>query len=147
MSVPTSPSLVEIRPHLLEPALIGDRQEAERGPAAHPAQAQVQAEPPVKAETRPSLDFKEVVRANTRAAAQHTILGHKAPSFRECSHPSCQNASNLIPHPVVMEGGVTDADLEEIFQRIVPAALEEAVSTRSQARTASESQGEPAFVS
>ena len=53
------------------------------------------------------------------------MRGHKALSFRECSRPSCRNASNLIPYPAVVEKGVTDADLEVIFQRAVTSALEE----------------------
>jgi hypothetical protein len=145
MPVPTSLSLVASLQSPLNPALIGGRQEEERpaaSPAPVPAPISARAEP---VETGPAVDFKEIVRANLEAAAQHAILGHEAPSFRECSRPSCRNASNLIPYPVVVEASVTETDLEEIFQRIVPAALEEAVSSPSPVRMAPEWQNEPAF--
>jgi hypothetical protein len=142
MSVPNRPSVAASLP---DPALIGGKQEAERGPAARPAPAP--AEPPVKDETPPSLNFKEVVRANLHAAAQHAMLGHKAPSFRECSHSSCRNASNLVPYPVVVEKGVTDADLDEIFQRVVPAALEKAASSPAPIQMAPDWPDEPELVS
>ncbi len=125
MSASTRPSLVA---SLLDPALLGGQQKAE---LARPAPAEPS---PARAETRPGPDFKEVVRANLHAAAEHAMLGHKAPSFRECPHPSCRNASNMVPYPVVWQAGVTDADLEEIFQRVVPAALEKAASSPSPMR-------------
>ena len=129
---------------LLDPALIHGRQKAERDPALRPAPAP--AEPPASAETRPGLDFKEVVRMNLHAAAQHAMLGHKAPSFRECPHTSCRNASNMVPYPVVWEAGVTDADLDEIFQRVVPAALEKAASSSSPLRRDPEEADDPALI-
>lgn len=147
MPVPNSLSPVASLHRPLASALIGSRQEEERKPVAQPVPAPVQAEPPVRTETRPAVDFTEVVRANLHAAAQHAILGHEGPSFRECSRPSCRNASNLIPYPVVVEASVTDADMMEIFQRIVPAALEEVASSPSPARMAPELQDEPAFIS
>ena len=125
----------------LVPVLIGSRQEEESEPAARLAPA------PARAETRPGLAFKAVVRANLHAAAQHAILGHKAPSFRECPHASCRNASNLVPYPVVVEAGVTDADLEEIFQRVVPAALERAAASPGPIRITPEWRNELVFVS
>lgn len=142
MPVPNRPSLVASP---LDPALIDGKQKTERGPAARPAPAP--AGPPVEAETQPGLNFKEVVRANLHAAAQHAILGHKARSFRECPHSSCRNASNLVPYPVVVERGVTDADLEEIFQRAVPAALEKAASNPAPFPMVSEPWGDPDLVS
>ena len=144
MLLPNSSSLAASLDRPLDLALIGSRQAKDRAPAAHPAPAQ--AEPPVSAETRSDLDFKEVVRANLHAASQHAILGHESPNFRECSRPSCRNASNLIPYPVVLESGVTEADLQEIFQQIVPAVLEDTVSSPSPVRTAPEWQGEPGFI-
>ena len=144
MSAPNRPSVAA---SLLNPALIGGRQEAERNPAARPAPAP--AEQPAKAEPLP-VNFKEVVRANLHAAAQHAMLGHKAPSFRECKHVSCRNASNLVPYPVVVEAGVTDEDLDEIFQRVVPAALEKAASSPAPIhpfRAAPEWPDEPELVS
>ena len=78
MPIPNLPSLAA---SLLGSSLLGGRKEAERGPALRPAPA----EPlPASAETQSGPDFKEVVRANLHAAAQHAMLGHKAPSFREC---------------------------------------------------------------
>ena len=124
MLIPNNPSLVAsiLRPFI--PALTGRGLEDEYRPVERPAPAQVEP-PPVSAETQPSLEFKAVVRANLHAAAQHVTLGHKGPSFRECSRPSCRNASNLIPYPVVVEPDVTEAELEAILQRLVSAALEE----------------------
>jgi hypothetical protein len=145
MLVPNSPSHVTSLHHPLDPALIGSRQEEEREPAVRRAPAP--AEPQVRAMSRPGLAFKAVVRANLHAAAQHAILGHKAPSFRECPHASCRNASNLVPYPVVVEAGVTDADLEEIFQRVVPAALEKAAASPAPIRITPEWRNELAFVS
>lgn len=146
MPVPNSLSLETSLLRPLDSALIGGRQEEERAPAALPAPAQAQAETVEPAETRPAVDFKEVVRANLHAAAQHAILGHEGPSFRECSRPSCRNASNLIPYPVTVEASVTEADMEEIFQRIVPAALEEVVSSPSPVRMAPEPRAEPVYI-
>ena len=140
MPVPTRPSLVA---SLLDPALLGGQQETERNPATRPAQGEPQ---PATAAPRTGPEFKEVVRANLHAAAQHAMLGHKAPTFRECPHASCRNASNMVPYPVVWEAGVTDADLDEIFQRVVPAALEKAASSPSPIRVESEGPDEPAFL-
>jgi hypothetical protein len=74
------------------------------------------------------------------------MRGHKASSFRECSRPSCRNASNLIPYPVVIEPGVTDTDLEAIFQRVVTAALEEVASNPVSVEVAPEWWNESVFV-
>lgn len=104
MLVPNSPPPVATLHRPLDPALAGSRQEDKFGPVAHPAPAQ--AETPVSAETQPGPDFKEIVRANLQADSQHATLGHEGPSFRECSRPSCRNASNLIPYPVVVEAPV-----------------------------------------
>jgi hypothetical protein len=141
MPAPTRPSL---EASFLDPALLGGKQQAERNPVVRPAPAEP---PPASAETRPGPDFKDVVRANLHAAAQHAMLGHKAPSFRECPHASCRNASNMVPFPVVLEASVTDADLDEIFQRVVPAALEKAASSPSLMRVEPEWPEEPAFIS
>lgn len=109
MSAPSRPALLA---SLLVPSLLVGRQEAGRGPSASVG-------------ARPGLDFRAVVRANLRAAARHVLRNHLGPSFRECSRPSCRNASDLVPYPVVVEAGVAEAELEVIFQRVVTAALEE----------------------
>jgi hypothetical protein len=150
MSVPISMSFAASLDRPLDSALIGSRLEEERHPAALPAPIPVPVQVPVHQaeplETQSGPDFKEIVRANLQAAAQHAMLGHEGPSFRECSRPSCRNASNLIPYPVVVEATVTEADMEEIFQRIVPAAMEEAASNSSAIRTAPEWQDDQAFI-
>ena len=143
MPVPNSPSLVASLLRSLDPSLIGIRHEDEPGPALRPVPAP--AELPSEAQAGP--DFKATVRANIHAAAQHVMRGHKAASFRECSRPSCRNASNLIPYPVVVEAGASDADLEAIFQRVVTAALEEVAANPIAVDTASGGWNEPAFVS
>jgi hypothetical protein len=84
-------------------------------------------QPPAAPEPEPGPDFRSIVRANLRAAAQHAALGHKAPSFRRCPHASCKDANNLVPHLVPAELGVTDAELDAILGR-APAAALEAVS-------------------
>src|SRR5688572_31404435 len=100
MSVPTSPSPVASFHRPLDPVLIGGMQEETRVPAAPPAPVLAPVDP-LEAPSGP--DFKEIVRANLQAAAQHAALGHEGPNFRECSRPSCRNASNLIPFPVAVE--------------------------------------------
>ena len=131
----------------LDAALLDGKQKAERDPARRPAPGEPS---PASTTARHGPDFKEVVRANLHAAAQHAMMGHKAPSFRECPHAACQNASNMVPYPVVVEAGVTDADLDEIFQRVVPAALEKAASSPSPIRMEMEPEPEwpddPAFL-
>lgn len=64
-----------------------------------------------------------ILRENLHAASQHVAMGHDAASFRDCGHPACQDAANLIPELEVMEEGATDAELDRIFDR-VQAALE-----------------------
>lgn len=135
MPVPNRSSLVA---SVLDPTLLGGKRKAQRTPA-EPPRAPIETAPPV-------LDFKEVVRANLHAAAQHAMLGHKAPSFRECSNLLCRNASNMVPYPVVLEAGVTDADLEEIFQRVVPAALEKVASSPAPAQAEPEWPDDPKFL-
>jgi hypothetical protein len=142
MPVPNSQSLVASLLSRLDPSLIGGRQEEEQSPAVRPTPVSTE---PTGAETQSAPDFKTVVRANLRAAAQHILRGHTGRSFRECSRPACRNASNLIPYPVVVKPGVTDADLEAIFQRVVTTALEEMAADPAQ--PAPEWMEEPAFVS
>ncbi len=142
MPVPNSPSLVASLLRALDPALIVSRQNAEYSPAMRPAPVK----PSASAEAQSGLEFKAVVRANIHAAAQHVLRGHKALSFRECSRPSCRNASNLIPYPVVVEPGATDAELEEVFQRVVTAALEEVASNLVSVQAVPEWWSEPVFV-
>jgi hypothetical protein len=129
MPVTNSQSLVT---NLLHSELIVSRQGGEDSPATHPAPDKPRA---LSGETQPGLELKSILRATLRAASQHVMRGHKAPCFRECSRPSCRNASNLIPHPVVVEKGVTDADLEVIFQRVLTAALEEVAAHPLSAQT------------
>jgi hypothetical protein len=140
MSIPNSPSFVASLLRSLDPALIGRQEEEDFIPSERPASAELSAE----AQTGP--DFKSIVRANLRAAAQHVMRGHKAASFRECSRPSCRNASNLIPYPVFIEPGVTDTELEAIFQRVVTAALEEVAANPVSVETPPEWWNEPAFI-
>lgn len=140
MPVPNRSSLAAGVP---DPTLLGGKQKAQRAPAVHSAPAE---SPRISPETGAVLDFKEVVRANLHAAAQHAMLGHKAPSFRECSNLLCRNASNMVPYPVVVEAGVTDADLEEIFQRVVPAALEKVASSPAPAQAEPEWPDDPKFL-
>ena len=137
MPVPNRPSLLA---SLLDPSVFIGGQEAGRDPAAmRPAPAP--AEP--SSEAGPGLDFRAVVRANLRAAARHVMRSHRGPSFRQCSRPSCRNASDLIPYPVVVEAGVTDAELEALFQRVVTAALEEVAANPALIETGWE---DPLFV-
>ena len=142
MPAPSRPSLLA---SLLDPTLLIGRQEVESDPApTRPAPA----EPPSSsAEVRPSLDFKAVVRANLRAAARHILRNHPGPSFRECLRPSCRNANDLIPYPAVVKPGVTEAELEAIFQRVVTAVLEELAANPAAIETAFEDWDDPAFIS
>lgn len=143
MSTANTPALVTSLHRPLDSALIGSRQEEEHGPAARPVPVPAQAKP---LETCSGIDLSEIVRANLHAAAQHATLGHAGPSFRECSRPSCRNASNLIPYPVELEPVTTEADLEEIFENVVPAALEKAASSPSPFFLVPEGQDKPALV-
>jgi hypothetical protein len=109
MNVPSSQSPVASPHGPLDPMLIGAFLEEESAPAARlePVQVEPKVAPalakPAIVETRPGPDFSDILRANLQAAAQHAALGHEGASFRECSRPSCRNASNLIPHPVAAE--------------------------------------------
>ena len=143
MLLPNSPSLVADILRSLDPESILNGQNGEGSLATRP----VAVEPaPASPGIKPGPEFKSIVHANLRAASQHVMRGHKAPSFRECSHPSCQNASNLIPYPVVVEEGMTDADLQVIFQQLVTTALEELAASPLPAQT-SESWNKPELVS
>ena len=122
MPVPNSPLLVANLLYSPGPELTAGRQGGEDSPAIRLAPAK---QMPAGGEAQPGSEFKSIIRANLRAASQHIMRGHKALSFRECSRPSCRNASNLIPHPMVVEKGVTDTDLEVISQRVITAVLEE----------------------
>ena len=139
MPVPNSHSFVASLLRSLDPALIGRQEEEDFIPPGRPASAELSA----GTEVQTGPDFKSIVRANLRAAAQHVMRDHKAASFRECSRPSCRNASNLIPYPVLIEPGVTDTELEAIFQRVVTAALEEVAANPALIETGWE---DPLFV-
>ena len=137
MPVPNSPLWVANLLGSPGPELIVSRPGGEDSPALRLAPAR---QMPTSGETQPGSEFKSIIRANLHAASQHILRGHKARSFRECSRPSCRNASNLIPHPVlvekgVTEKGVTDADLEVISQRVITAVLEEVAANPLSGRT------------
>lgn len=142
MPIPDRPSLL-IR--LLDPTLLVGRQEVERDPAAaRPAPVPAEEPSSSSAEARSGPEFKAIVRANLHAAARHVLRNHRGPSFRECSRPSCRNASDLLPYPVVVEEGATDAELEVAFQRVVTAALEEVAADPASIQMGWEG---PAFIS
>lgn len=68
-------------------------------------------------------DLFPILRENLRAASQHVAMAHESESFRDCLHPGCLDAANLIPHLDSMEEGASDGELDRIFDR-VQAALE-----------------------
>lgn len=74
-------------------------------------------DPPLVKEVGPIPIGPKVLRANLQAAAQHAALGHEAPTFRDCSRPTCQDAVNLIPYPVNIGPGATEAELDATSQR------------------------------
>jgi hypothetical protein len=77
----------------------------------------VWSEPPlVGNEAKSDPDFLRAVRANLQAASRHIQLGHRVQSFRDCSHPACRDAANLIPS-LEMEKGATEEELDAIFER------------------------------
>lgn len=102
--------------------LIGASLEEERGPVVVQAPA---AAPKPSREVRMDLgpQFRAILRLNLRAAAQHVSLGHEAPNFRQCSHACCRDADNLVPYLVPADLGITDAEMDAIFDR-ASAALE-----------------------
>ncbi len=65
-------------------------------------------------------DFVAILRENLRAASQHTALGHASPSFRDCPHPMCCDAANLISYLPGGEAGA-DADLDAVFEKVLSA--------------------------
>ena len=78
--------------------------------------------------------FVAVLRANLQAASLHAALGHEGPSFRQCSLSACLDATNLIPCLEHVEAGVTDAELNAIFDRLL-AALETGLPAAAATRT------------
>lgn len=77
----------------------------------------VWSEPPlVGSEAKSDPDFLRAVRANLQAASRHIQLGHRAQSFRDCSHPTCRDAANLVPS-LEIEKGATEEELDAIFER------------------------------
>jgi len=72
--------------------------------------------PLLDTETKSDPDFLRTVRANLQAASRHIQLGHRVQSFRDCSHPACRDAANLIPS-LEMEKGATEEELDAIFER------------------------------
>lgn len=74
-------------------------------------------EPPlVGSEAKSDPDFLRAVRANLQAASRHIQLGHRVQSFRDCSHPACRDAANLVPS-LEIEKGATEEELDAIFER------------------------------
>jgi hypothetical protein len=72
-------------------------------------------------EARIGGDFVAILRENLRAASQHAAMGHESPSFRECPHPMCCDAANLISYLPGGEAGANDADLDAVFERVLTA--------------------------
>jgi hypothetical protein len=67
-------------------------------------------------EQKSAPDFLRTVRANLQAASRHIQLGHGMQSFRDCSHPTCRDAANLIPG-LEIEREATEEELDAIFDR------------------------------
>jgi hypothetical protein len=63
-------------------------------------------------------DLVPVLRENLRAASKHLALGHESESFRDCLHPGCLDAANLIPHLDSVEEVAADGELDRIFDRV-----------------------------
>lgn len=74
-------------------------------------------------------EFVALLRANLHAAAQHAAMGHEGPSFRGCLRPSCIDAAKLIPQLEELEPAATDAELDEVLDRVL-AALEQSLPAR-----------------
>jgi hypothetical protein len=129
MVVPNPQALTLYDPRPFDVTLI-DVTPEDKGERAVLAKTQV-APPPVAAKPEPepqsSPNSQAIVRANLRAAAQHAALGHEGRSFRECSHATCQNASNLIPHLVALEQEMTAAEPSPVFDQ-TPGLLEDETS-------------------
>ncbi|HEV2852781.1 MAG TPA: hypothetical protein VHC97_08250 [Thermoanaerobaculia bacterium] len=122
MSIEPNPLSVTSPYHPLDILLIGASLEEESGSVVDLSPAAAPMTPPAAvAETVPGLDFQGILRSNLHAAAQHAALGHQAPTFRQCLHGSCRDASNLVPYLVAAELGVTDAELDAMLNR-TPAA-------------------------
>ena len=83
---------------------------------------EVQAPPPVEIDR----EFIALLRANLHAASQHTALGHEGPGFRACTRPCCMDAAKLIPQLEELELAATDAELDEVLDRVL-AALEQSL--------------------
>lgn len=71
-------------------------------------------------------EFIALLRANLHAASQHVALGHEGPSFRGCTRSSCIDAAKLIPQLEELELAATDAELDEVLDRVL-AALEQSL--------------------
>ena len=91
-------------------------------------EAEVQAPPPAPP-VEIDREFVALLRANLHAAAQHAALGHEGRSFRACARPSCIDAAKLIPQLEELEAAATDAELDEVLDRVL-AALEESLPAR-----------------
>lgn len=83
---------------------------------------EVQAPPPVEIDR----EFIALLRANLHAASQHVAMGHQGASFRSCTRPCCIDAARLIPQLEELEAAATDAELDQILDRVL-AALEESL--------------------
>lgn len=78
---------------------------------------------PLVDKTVPTPIVPRALRANLHAAARHVARGHEAPTFRDCSSSMCRDAANLLPYPMAVEPGATDAELDAIFQRSILAVF------------------------
>ena len=84
--------------------------------------------PQPEVETGSDSLFLEALRANLHAAARHAALGHKGPSFRECSGPACVEAANMLPELDPTQGAATDAELEAILDEVLTSLEREGTS-------------------
>ena len=101
------------------------------GPLFAAPSSDVVPEPEVQGPQPVDIDreFIALLRANLHAAAQHAAMGHEGPSFRACARPSCIDAAKLIPQLEELEAAATDAELDEVLDRVL-AALEESLPAR-----------------
>jgi hypothetical protein len=89
-------------------------------------------------------DLVSSLRENLRAASQHLAMGHQSESFRDCLHPGCLDAANLIPHLDSVQEGAADGELDRIFDRVQVALdagaygeFEEATASRQESSSPS----------
>lgn len=100
-----------------------------------PSFATVEPVPEVEAPQPVEIDreFVALLRANLHAASQHVAMGHEGASFRGCTRPCCIDAARLIPQLEELEAAATDAELDQILDRVL-AALEQSLPEAPAAR-------------